>query len=191
MIHYNYSLRNTYLLYLSVVKIMEFFRAVLSTPPTEDNTLIHAQTIDTLSVLARTVGREHFMHLSEECLELGLRMIKDVNDPDLRRSVFGLFAAISVVMKESIAPKLQEIVTHMVSCLSSADDFASLANVGDDEGAFTFEDFDEFEVTDDVNGDDVNGDEENGTLGELNLGMVNSYLEELEDTCNALGEVSV
>lgn len=125
------------------------------------------------------------MQLSEECLELGLRMIKDVNDPDLRRSVFGLFAAISVVMKEGIAPKLHEIVAHMLGSLSSADDFASLANVGDDEGAFTFEDFDEFEVN-----DDVNGDEENGALGELNLGMVNSYLEELEDTCNALGEVS-
>ena len=164
---------------------MEFFRAVLSAPPTEDNVLIHAQTIDTLAVLARTVGRENFIQLSEECLQLGLNLLKEVTDPDLRRSVFGLFAAVSVVIGESIAPKLQEIVTHMINCLSSSESFASLANFGEDDGTtFTFEDFDEFEVIDDVNGDsDTGGD------GELNLGMVNSYLEELEDTCNALGEV--
>ncbi|KAI6653808.1 Importin-4-like [Oopsacas minuta] len=166
-------------------KIMEFFRAVLSIPPTEDNTLIHAQTIDTLAVLARTVGKEHFIQLSEECLELGLRLLKDINDPDLRRSIFGLFAAVSVVIGESIAPKLQEIVTHMITSLSSADAFASLSNIGEDEGPFTFEDFDEFEVIDDLNGED-----ENGSDGELNLGMLNSYLEELEDTCNALGEIA-
>ena len=165
---------------------MEFFRAVLAASPTEDNTLIHAQTIDTLAVLARTVGRDNFLQLSEECLQLGLNLLKEINDPDLRRSVFGLFAAVSVVIGESIAPKLQEIVTHMISCLSSADMLASLASIGEEDNTtFTFEDFDEFEVI-----DDVNGDSDTGADGELNLGMVNAYLEELEDTCNALGEVS-
>ena len=164
---------------------MEFFRPILATTPTEDSTLIHAQTIDTLSVLARTVGGEHFVQMSGECLDMGLRLLKEVNDPDLRRSVFGLFAAVSIVIGESMGPKLGEIVTHMIKSLSSSDAFESLLSNGEEEEPFTIDDFDEFEVTDEINGGEDDGDD-----GELNLGMLASYMEELEDTCNALGEVS-
>ena len=34
--------------------------------------MLHGQVIDTLGVLARTVGQEHFMPLAQECLQLGM-----------------------------------------------------------------------------------------------------------------------
>ena len=40
---------------------------------------------DTLGVLARTLGQEHFLPLAEESLQLGLKLMKEMDDPDLRR----------------------------------------------------------------------------------------------------------
>ena len=34
--------------------------------------MLHGQVIDTLGVLARTVGQQHFMPLAQECLQLGM-----------------------------------------------------------------------------------------------------------------------
>ena len=42
---------------------------------------------ETLSVLARAVGKEVFMPLAAESLQLGLKLIADHDDPDLRRCV--------------------------------------------------------------------------------------------------------
>lgn len=40
---------------------------------------------DTLSVLARTIGKEVFSPLAAECVQLGLNLTDAVDDPDLRR----------------------------------------------------------------------------------------------------------
>lgn len=44
---------------------------------------------DTLSVLARTVGKDVFGPLAAECVQLGLKLTDAVDDPDLRRCTYG------------------------------------------------------------------------------------------------------
>ena len=40
--------------------------------PTEKNTfMLQAQAIDTLGILARNIGRENFLPLATECIEMG------------------------------------------------------------------------------------------------------------------------
>lgn len=40
--------------------------------PTEKNTfMLQAQAIDTLGILARNIGRENFLPLAIECIEIG------------------------------------------------------------------------------------------------------------------------
>ena len=49
------------------------------------------QAVETLGVLARTMG-EHFQPLSTECLNLGLRLMRECSDPDLKRCIYSLLA---------------------------------------------------------------------------------------------------
>ena len=44
--------------------------------------------LDTLSVLARSVGKEAFSPLSAECVQLGLNLTDSIDDPDLRRCTY-------------------------------------------------------------------------------------------------------
>lgn len=43
---------------------------------------------DTLSVLARSVGKDFFSPLSSECVQLGLNLTDTIDDPDLRRCTY-------------------------------------------------------------------------------------------------------
>ena len=46
---------------------------------------LQTQAVDTLGMLARTIGKNNFMPLAEECIQLGLKLISELDDPDLRR----------------------------------------------------------------------------------------------------------
>ena len=43
---------------------------------------------DTLSVLARTIGKDVFSPLAAECIQLGLNLTDTIDDPDLRRCTY-------------------------------------------------------------------------------------------------------
>jgi hypothetical protein len=43
---------------------------------------------DTLSVLARTIGKDVFSPLAAECVQLGLNLTNAIDDPDLRRCTY-------------------------------------------------------------------------------------------------------
>jgi len=49
--------------------------------------------VDTLGVLARTLG-EHFRPIAVECLQLGLSLVGNTADPDVRRAVLVLMLAL-------------------------------------------------------------------------------------------------
>lgn len=44
--------------------------------------------LDTLSVLARTIGNDVFSPLAAECVQLGLNLTDTIDDPDLRRCTY-------------------------------------------------------------------------------------------------------
>lgn len=75
---------------------------------------------DTLGIFARTLGAEHFAPLAQETMQLGLRLAES-EDPDLKKATYGLFAALSTVMKEEISGFLPKIVDLMIESLKSSD----------------------------------------------------------------------
>lgn len=77
--------------------------------------------LDTLGVIARSIGEEHFAPLAATSLDLGIKLLRNTIDPDLRKSLYGLFAAISTVMKKEMAVTLPEIVEYMIMSIRSAD----------------------------------------------------------------------
>lgn len=75
---------------------------------------------DTLGILARTLGPEYFSPLAQETMELGL-VLADSVDPDVKKATYILFASLSTVLKEDIAPFLPKIIELMIESLKSSD----------------------------------------------------------------------
>ncbi|MXQ91933.1 hypothetical protein E5288_WYG019605 [Bos mutus] len=161
--------------------IMAHLREFLLTSH-EDLQPVRIQSLETLGVLVRAVG-EPMRPLAEECCQLGLGLCDQVDDPDLRRCTYSLFAALSGLMGESLAPHLPQITTLMLLSLRSTEGI-----VPQYDGSRSFLLFD---------------DESSGPAL-LFLALIaaacppfsrysvgNAFFDEKEDTCAALGEISV
>lgn len=76
---------------------------------------------DTLGVLARTIGEQNFAPLATKSLELGLNLLKETDDPDAKKSIYGLLASISTVMKEEMSSVLPVIAEYMINSVQSSE----------------------------------------------------------------------
>uniref|UniRef100_A0A673GLM6 Importin-4-like n=1 Tax=Sinocyclocheilus rhinocerous TaxID=307959 RepID=A0A673GLM6_9TELE len=151
--------------------IIESLKGFLTDTREEMRTL-QTQALDTLSVLARTVGKEVFSPLAAECVQLGLNLTDGVDDPDLRRCTYSLFSAVSDVSPDCLAPHLTPITTVMLLSLRSTE--GVMAHLNEDK-QFVLLDDDDTEVDD----RDVAG-----------FSVENAYIDEKEDACDALGEIA-
>uniref|UniRef100_A0A6M2DTC3 Putative karyopherin importin beta 3 n=1 Tax=Xenopsylla cheopis TaxID=163159 RepID=A0A6M2DTC3_XENCH len=103
-------------------RIVEGLKVYLTMKPEDETSIsLQAQAIDTFGALARTIGKDNFMPFASESLQHGLTLIEENNDPNLRRSVFGLFAALSTVMNGQIGPALPKIVELMTESIKSSE----------------------------------------------------------------------
>ncbi|XP_047592847.1 importin-4 isoform X3 [Lutra lutra] len=164
--------------------IMEHLREFLLTGR-EDLQPVQIQSLETLGVLARAVG-EPMRPLAEECCQLGLGLCDQVDDPDLRRCTYSLFAALSGLMEEGLAPHLPQITTLMLLSLRSTEGI-----VPQYDGSSSFLLFD-----DESDGEEeeelMDKDEEEEDDSEISgYSVENAFFDEKEDTCAALGEISV
>ncbi|XP_029808551.1 importin-4 [Suricata suricatta] len=163
--------------------IMEHLREFLLTGH-EDLQPVQIQSLETLGVLARAVG-EPMRPLAEECCQLGLGLCDQVDDPDLRRCTYSLFAALSGLMGEGLAPHLPQITTLMLLSLRSTEGI-----VPQYDGSASFLLFDESDEDDDDEEELM--DEEDEEDSEISgYSVENAFFDEKEDTCAALGEISV
>uniref|UniRef100_A0A452VDC9 Importin 4 n=1 Tax=Ursus maritimus TaxID=29073 RepID=A0A452VDC9_URSMA len=149
----------------------------------EDLQPVQIQSLETLGVLARAVG-EPMRPLAEECCQLGLGLCDQVDDPDLRRCT--LFAALSGLMREGLAPHLPQITTLMLLSLRSTEGI-----VPQYDGSSSFLLFD-----DESGGEEeeelMDKDEEEEDDSEISgYSVENAFFDEKEDACAALGEISV
>ncbi|KAL0602788.1 Importin-4 [Plecturocebus cupreus] len=186
--------------------IMEHLREFLLTgredlQPVQIQSLAHLHSLgangalaltETLGVLARAVG-EPMRPLAEECCQLGLGLCDQVDDPDLRRCTYSLFAALSGLMGEGLAPHLEQITTLMLLSLRSTEgivpqyDGSSSFLLFDDES-----DGEQEEELMDENMEEEDDSEISGCRGVLFwYSIENAFFDEKEDACAALGEISV
>uniref|UniRef100_A0A671P3D8 Importin-4-like n=1 Tax=Sinocyclocheilus anshuiensis TaxID=1608454 RepID=A0A671P3D8_9TELE len=168
--------------------IIESLKGFL-TDTREEMRALQTQALDTLSVLARTVGKEVFSPLAAECVQLGLNLTDAVDDPDLRRCTYSLFSAVSDVSPDCLAPQLTPITTVMLLSLRSTEGVT--AHLEEDK---------QFVLLDDDDADDEGGegdavlDEEGETEVDdrdvAGFSVENAYIDEKEDACDALGEIA-
>ncbi|KAM9645313.1 importin-4 [Trichechus inunguis] len=151
----------------------------------EDLQPVQIQSLETLGVLARAVG-EPMRPLAEECCQLGLGLCDQVDDPDLRRCTYSLFAALSGLMGEGLAPYLPQITTLMLLSLRSTE---GIVPQYDGSSSFLlFDDESDGEEEEELMDEDVEEEEDSEISG---YSVENAYFDEKEDTCAALGEISV
>lgn len=50
-----------------------------------------------------------------------MKLLKETEDPDLKKSIYGLFASISTIMKKEMAGALPEIFEYMITSIQSSE----------------------------------------------------------------------
>ncbi|XP_005803702.1 importin-4 [Xiphophorus maculatus] len=159
---------------------------------TEEMRPLQNQSLDTLSVLARMIGKEVFSPLAAECIQLGLNLTDTIDDPDLRRCTYGLYSAVSTVSPESLIPHLTAITTVMQLALKSNEGITAHL---DEDKTFVLLDDD-----DDDNGNNAGGKTDEDFLEDdseadihdvAGFSVENAYIDEKEDACEALGEIAL
>ncbi|KAK1885352.1 Importin-4 [Dissostichus eleginoides] len=98
--------------------VIESLKGFLTTTSEEMRSL-QTQSLDTLSVLARAIGKDVFSPLAAECVRLGLNLTDTIDDPDLRRCTYSLYSAVSTVSPDCLTPHLPAITTIMLLALKS------------------------------------------------------------------------
>uniref|UniRef100_A0A6I8P8H9 Importin 4 n=2 Tax=Ornithorhynchus anatinus TaxID=9258 RepID=A0A6I8P8H9_ORNAN len=162
--------------------VVEHLREYLLTGR-EDLRALQIQSLETLGVLARVLA-EAMRPLAEECCLLGLRLCDRVDDPDLRRCTYGLFAALSGLMGAGLSPHLPQITTLMLLSLRSTE---GIVPRYEGSGTFLlFEDESEEEADEELMEDDEEDDSDVSGYS-----VENAFFDEKEDACSALGEISL
>lgn len=167
--------------------IIESLKGFL-TDTREEMRALQTQALDTLSVLARTVGKDAFSPLAAECVQLGLNLTDAVDDPDLRRCTYSLFSAVSDMSPDCLTPHLTSITTVMLLSLRSTE--GVMTHLEEDKQFVLLDDDDDDEGEE---GDVILDDEEETEIDDSDVAgfsVENAYIDEKEDACDALGEIA-
>lgn len=168
--------------------IIESLKGFL-TATTEEMRSVQSQSLDTLSVLARTIGKDVFSPLAAECVQLGLNLTDTIDDPDLKRCTYSLYSAISTVSPESLTPHLTAITTVMLLALKS--DEGITAHIEEDKTFVLLDDDDDDDNDEETDEEvDLEQDTETDVHDVTGFSVENAYIDEKENACDALGEIA-
>uniref|UniRef100_A0A672ISC2 TOG domain-containing protein n=1 Tax=Salarias fasciatus TaxID=181472 RepID=A0A672ISC2_SALFA len=170
--------------------VIESLKGFLTTT-TEEMRSLQTQSLDTLSVLARTIGKDVFSPLAAECVGLGLNLTDTIDDPDLRRCTYSLYSAVSTVSPDCLIPHLTPITTIMLLALKSNEGIT--AHLEEDKTFVLLDDDDDDENENEEQNDAEHflEDEPETDLHDVaGFSVENAYIDEKEDACDALGEIA-
>ncbi|XP_068205892.1 importin-4-like [Palaemon carinicauda] len=172
-------------------QIIEMLKGYLTQDQKDETMTLQVQSIDTLGQLARCMGPENFTVYAPDCITLGLGLMERKDDPDVRKTCYLLFASLASVMKADMAPHLPKIMERMMLSLRSTDGVVTHFK-GDEAGLpTTLEGLSDSEGEQEEGEIDLVGNEDNDDDDVAGYTVENSFLEEKEDTCVALRELSL
>ncbi|XP_050458039.1 importin-4-like [Cataglyphis hispanica] len=166
--------------------IINILNNYLIAEATVENMCLKVQAVDTLGVIARSIGEKHFAPLAETFLNLGIKLLRSIDDPDVRKSLYGLFAAISTVVKKDMAIVLPELVEYMIRSITSSDGI--LMHFKEEANALAV--YDDLSETENEEEDIDHTDNEEDDEDVEGYSVENSYMEEKEESVMALREIA-
>ncbi|XP_061389190.1 importin-4-like [Musca vetustissima] len=150
----------------------------------EDILALRSQAIDTLASLARTIGKQNFMPLATDTMNFALSLLEEADDPDVRRALYNLIAALAEVVNEEMAPVYPKIMTRLYDSILSTEEV--IPEFKEDVITVPGPENDE---NDDREIDIENSDGEDDDLDNIaGYSVENSYLDEKEEAILALKE---
>ncbi|XP_030751473.1 importin-4-like [Sitophilus oryzae] len=168
-------------------KTIEVLNVYINSDPNSEVHQIQCYAIETLAVVAQFVGVDNFKPLAAESLQLGLRILDQTDDPDVKKSVYALFAALSIVMKDEISPALPKIVKEMIESIQSSEGIVT---------HYDEEDKDDIDVYAELSDENEDGEEDiegessvSDDSTQCRYSVENSYNDEKEQACLALREI--
>ncbi|XP_015437006.1 PREDICTED: importin-4 [Dufourea novaeangliae] len=170
-------------------RIVSILDTYLSEKQTQETMCLQVQAVDTLGVLARTIGDKNFAPLAGRSLNFGLNLLKETQDPDLRKSIFGLFASISTIMKKEMASALPDIVENMILSIQSSEGIVPHYKEDESSAFPVYEDLSESENENDEE-DIENTDNEEDDDDVAGYSVENAYIDEKEEAILALKEIA-
>ena len=103
----------------SVWPLLERYLAMQHTDETE---VLLTQAMSTLGVLARAVGQENFSReFAEKCIRIGMELVQNNDNPEVRKCAYSLFGAVASVVKEEMAGVMPACVQLMVKSIKSTE----------------------------------------------------------------------
>ncbi|XP_043514170.1 importin-4-like isoform X1 [Frieseomelitta varia] len=169
-------------------KIITILDNYLSDKQTEEAMCLQIQAVDTLGIIARTIGDTNFAPLAGKSLNFGMKLLRETEDPDLKKSVYGLIASLSTIMKKEIADDLSEITDYIITSIQSSDGI--VPQFKDEISTFPiYEEVSENENEDEdiENTDNEDDDSDDDVTG---YSVENAYIEEKEEAILALKEIA-
>nr|CAI5837652.1 unnamed protein product [Callosobruchus analis] len=170
-------------------RVIEVLNQYINSDSNSELHQLRCYAIESLAVVAQFIGPENFKPLANETLQLGLQILEGTNDPDVKKSVYALFAALAIVMKDEIGPALPKIVNGMIESIRSSEGIVTHYEEEEKDGIDIYADLSEED-------EDVEEDIDGSSSGSVDsaqcrYSVENSYNEEKEQACLALREICV
>jgi len=159
---------------------------LLAAQHTQETEVLLIQSMATLGVLARAVGQENFSReFAEKCLSIGMELVQNNDNPEIRKCAYSLFGAVASVVKEDMASVMGACVALMLKSIQSTEGISLEMDDNNAQGLPLEELSDEEEISQD------GGDDAEDLEGVKSLTVQNEYVSEKEHAVTALKDFSV
>ncbi|KAJ3660491.1 hypothetical protein Zmor_004938 [Zophobas morio] len=170
-------------------KIIEILNVYINADPNSEIHQLQSYAIEALAVIAQFIGVDNFKPLAAESLQFGLKVLDDTDDPDVRKSVYALFAALAIVMKEEISPVLPKVVEQMISSIQSSEGIVTHYEEEEKEDLDVYAELSDDDEEEEEDLDVASSSSADST--HCRYSVENSYNEEKEQACLALREICI
>ncbi|XP_063703113.1 importin-4-like [Culicoides brevitarsis] len=171
-------------------KLIELLKPYLVVTEDPDIETLRPHAIDTLAALARQIGKENFMVIANDTMNIGFTLLQGVEEPETRRACYNLFASISATVNEMMAQvPLDKIVGMMIESVKSTEGI--IPTFKEDDEALDVVDT-EPEPQDENQEIDIeqSDDEEDDDDDIAGYSVENAYMDEKEEAILALCELA-
>jgi len=155
----------------------------------DDTQVLLTQAMATLGTLARAVGEQNFSKdFASKCISIGLKLIEDNDDPDVRKCAYSLFGAVASVVKVEMGAELVgTLVNLMLKSIQNSEGIS--LELEENNTNIPLEDLsDEEDIESNADDNDRALDDMEGVK---NVSVENAFMAEKECAVIALKDLSV
>lgn len=159
-------------------RLVEGLKPYLIKTDDDDIMTLQPSAVDALASLTRTIGKENFLPLAQHTIDFCLAFTSETEDPDTKRSVYNLIAAMSEVLGTDLQMALPHFVERMIESVSLVEiDQPDLTQQEGENGA------------QDISIEDSDGEDDDDEITGFNV--ENAFLDEKEEAIIALKELAL